>query len=67
MIIMVVVMEIITAINLAVGAMRIRIMTTTVTLITSALSYKIPIVAVGYKINPSDEYLKNEVKEKKME
>ena len=63
---MVVVMEIITAINLAVGAMRIRIMTT-VTLITSALSYKIPIVAVGYKINPSDEYLKNEVKEKKME
>ena len=59
-------MEIITVINLAVGAMRITIMTT-VTLITSALSYKIPIVAVGYKINPSDEYLKNEVKEKKME
>ena len=58
-------MEIITVINLAVGTTR-TIMTT-VTLITSALSYKIPIVAVGYKINPSDEYLKNEVKEKKME
>jgi hypothetical protein len=66
-IIMVVIMEIIIATNLAVGAIRITVMTATVTLITSILSYKMPIAAVGYRISPSDEYLKNEVKEKKMD